>query len=145
DVQFVGTLYSFGATLSFTVAHASMVRLRMLPGSEELAYRARPNLSLRGIDWPVFAIFGGLATGISFVVILVQNPATRWVGIAWIPFGLVAYAVYRRRFLHAGPSAPVRAPPPLGAGLAPECRRLLGPAAPVHHSADGLDLPSRLA
>ena len=29
DVNFVGTLYSLGATLSFTVAHASIVRLRM--------------------------------------------------------------------------------------------------------------------
>ena len=28
DVNFVGTLYSLGATLSFTVAHASLVRLR---------------------------------------------------------------------------------------------------------------------
>ena len=29
DVNFVGTLYSLGATLSFTVAHASLVRIRM--------------------------------------------------------------------------------------------------------------------
>ena len=29
DVNFVGTLYSFGATLSFTIAHASLVRMRM--------------------------------------------------------------------------------------------------------------------
>ena len=29
DVNFVGTLYSLGATLSFTVAHASLVRLRV--------------------------------------------------------------------------------------------------------------------
>ena len=35
DTTFVGTLYSFGATLSFTVAHASIVRLRMKPAEEE--------------------------------------------------------------------------------------------------------------
>ena len=29
DVNFVGTLYSLGATLSFTIAHAAIVRLRM--------------------------------------------------------------------------------------------------------------------
>ena len=29
DVNFVGTLYSLGATLSFTVAHAAIIRLRM--------------------------------------------------------------------------------------------------------------------
>ena len=47
DVNFVGTLYSLGATLSFTVAHAAMVRLRMRP-DPAVTYRARPNLRLRG-------------------------------------------------------------------------------------------------
>src|SRR5262245_24393803 len=61
DVTFVGTLYSFGATLSFTVAHASIVRLRM-KSDEDLIFRARPNLRLGGVDWPLFAIFGGIAT-----------------------------------------------------------------------------------
>ena len=41
DVKFVGTLYSLGATLSFTVAHAAMVRLRMRP-DPAVTYRARP-------------------------------------------------------------------------------------------------------
>src|SRR5688572_11823638 len=36
DVNFVGTLYSFGATLSFTVAHISLIRLRMLQRDEEV-------------------------------------------------------------------------------------------------------------
>ena len=43
DVNFVGTLYSFGATLSFTVAHASLVRLRMKQkDSTDVFYRGRP-------------------------------------------------------------------------------------------------------
>ena len=48
DVNFVGTLYSLGATLSFTVAHASIVRLRMVDGADaEIPYRARPNVTVR--------------------------------------------------------------------------------------------------
>ena len=43
----------------------------------ELLYKARPNLRIGNVDWPLFAIFGGLATGISFVVIVVQNQTTR--------------------------------------------------------------------
>ncbi|MBA3475257.1 MAG: APC family permease, partial [Actinobacteria bacterium] len=70
DVNFVGTLYAFGATFSFTVAHASIIRLRMLPASEEEHLgRARPNIRIRGVVWPIFAVFGGLATAASFVVI----------------------------------------------------------------------------
>ncbi len=48
DVNFVGTLYSLGATLSFTIAHASVVRLRMQDAADaELPYRARPNVTYR--------------------------------------------------------------------------------------------------
>ena len=100
NVNFVGTLYSFGATLSFTIAHASLVRMRMTAPKEELLYRARPNLRIGAVDWPLFALFGGIATGVSFAVIVVQNPATRWAGLGWIAAGLVFYVVYRRRFVH---------------------------------------------
>ena len=55
SVTFVGTLYSFGATLSFTVAHASIVRCAR-EGRPELLYKGRPNLRVRGVDWPLFAI-----------------------------------------------------------------------------------------
>ena len=101
DVNFVGTLYALGATLSFTVAHASLVRIRVTDRGDtsEPVYRARGNLTVRGVSWPLFAIVGGFATGISFAVIVVQNPATRWVGLGWIVLGLVGYVVYRRRFL----------------------------------------------
>ena len=47
QTDFLGTMYSFGATLSFTVAHASIVALRYRYRDEEIVYRARPNLSAR--------------------------------------------------------------------------------------------------
>ena len=50
ETNFLGTLYSFGATLSFTVAHASLVMLRARRRDEELLFRARPNLRLRGVS-----------------------------------------------------------------------------------------------
>jgi basic amino acid/polyamine antiporter, APA family len=143
-VNFVGTLYSLGATLSFTVAHAAMVRLRM-DGGGPLGYRARPNLHLGGVDWPVFAVFGGLATGASFVVILVQNPLTRWVGLGWMVLGLVGYAVYRRRFVRAPVRETVKAPPAFGAALALEYRRIVVPIVPGRPSDDALDVACRLA
>ena len=95
DVNFVGTLYSFGATLSFTVAHASLVRLRMKQrdSTATCSTAARPNITIGGILWPVFAILGGIATGASFLVIVYENPTTRWVGLGWILSGL---AVLRR-------------------------------------------------
>ncbi|MGI8973405.1 MAG: universal stress protein, partial [Gaiella sp.] len=137
-------LYSLGATLSFTVAHASLVRLRMKP--DPLAtYRARPNLRLGDVDWPLFAVFGGLATGASFLVILVQNPLTRWVGLGWMTLGLAGYVVYRRRWVDAPLTATVKAPPAFGAALALEYRRIVVPIVPGRPSDDALDVACRLA
>jgi APA family basic amino acid/polyamine antiporter len=146
DVNFVGTLYSFGATFSFTVAHASIVRLRMLPATEaELLGRARPSIRFRGVDWPVFAIVGGLATAISFVVILLQNPATRWTGIGWIVIGVGGYVLYRRRWVQAPARATIKAPAAFGPALALEYRRLLVPVLPGRASDEALDIAAGLA
>ena len=146
DVNFVGTLYSFGATFSFTVAHASIVRLRMLPAGEEAQVgRARPNLRLGGVEWPLFAIVGGLATAVSFVVILLQNEATRWTGIGWIAVGLVGYTVYRRRWVRESVRATVKAPPAYGPALALEYRRLLVPVVAGPASDEALEVAVGLA
>ena len=146
DVNFVGTLYSLGATLSFTIAHGSIVRLRMQDAVDaEVPYRARPNLRIGATAWPLFALLGGLATGISFLVLVVQNPLTRWVGLGWMVAGLVGYTIYRRRFLHVGLRAVEKAPPALGAALALEYRNLLVPVIAGQSSEAAMDMACRLA
>ena len=146
DVNFVGTLYSFGATFSFTVAHASIVRLRMLPSREEEQLgRGRPNVRIGGVDWPIFAIVGGIATSISFVVILLQNEATRWTGIGWIVVGIAGYLVYRRRFVRQPARATIKAPAAFGPALALEYRRLLVPVLPGRASDEALDIAAGLS
>ena len=78
---FLGAIYSFGATFSFTVAHASIIRLRMKDRDQsEGLYRSRLNLQFRGVSWPVFAVLGGLGTGLSFLVIVIQTPSIRYAG-----------------------------------------------------------------
>ncbi len=146
DVNFVGTLYSLGATLSFTVAHASVIRMRMREGAgADIPYRARPNIAIGGVSWPVFAFLGGLATGISFLVLVVQNPLTRWVGLGWMVVGLAGYVVYRRRYLRLPLREVEKAPPALGPALALEYRNLLVPVIPGQPSDSAMDLACRLA
>ena len=146
DVNFVGTLYSLGATLSFTVAHSAIVRMRVADRDDpEVVFRAHPNLRVGGIAWPIFALAGGVATGISFLVLVVQNPLTRWVGLGWMLLGLAGYVVYRRRFVHAPLREIVKAPPAFGPALALEYRRILVPVVPGKPSDDALDLAARLA
>jgi len=146
DVTFVATLYSFGATLSFTVAHASLIRLRMKQkDSTDVFYRGRPNFMAGGTLWPAFAIVGGIATGASFLVIVYENATTRWVGIGWILSGLAFYVVYRRRFVKASLTGTVKAPPAFGPALALQYRRLLVPVVAGQPSDDALDVACSLA
>ncbi len=148
DVNFVGTLYSLGATLSFTIAHTALVRMRMTDrglDEGEIVYRARPNLRVGRMMLPVFAILGGIATGVSFAVLVVQNPTTRWAGLGWMAFGLAGYLVYRRRWVKAPLSEVVKAPPALGPALALEYRRILVPVIGGRPSDDAIDLACRLA
>jgi basic amino acid/polyamine antiporter, APA family len=145
ETTFLGTMYSFGAMLSFTIAHAAVIGLRYRYPDEELVYRARPNLRLRGVDWPLFAIFGGLATAGAWVVVVVQEDATRWAGLGWLAAGFVIYAFYRRS-LGVGMSQTVRAPVlVLGPSLAVEYRTIVVPVVRSAESEEALVAAARLA
>jgi len=144
ETTFLGTMYSFGAMLSFTIAHASVVALRVRRRDEELVYRARPNLRFRGIDWPLFALFGGLGTGIAWLVVVVQEPRTRWVGLGWLVAGFVVYTVYRRRVVRLPLRETSRAPA-LVLGLEVEYRTILVPILRTAESEEALVAAARLA
>jgi APA family basic amino acid/polyamine antiporter len=142
--DFLGTMYSFGAMLSFTVAHAAVVALRRKQPDAELVFRARPNLRWRGVDWPLFALFGGLATGLSWLVVVVQEDATRWAGLGWLLAGFITYTLYRRR-LREPLTETIRAPIVIGPAIALEYRNVLVPVVWRRESEAAVDLACRLA
>jgi APA family basic amino acid/polyamine antiporter len=142
---FLGTLYAFGATLSFTVAHLSVIALRVRGKGADVVYKAKPNLRLGGIDWPLFALLGVLGTSISWAVIVVQNPGARWVGLGWLVFGLCFYYVFRRFYVRAPPSQTVRAPLVFGPAEELAYRDILVPLVAGGESNKALDIACRLA
>ncbi|HVD66874.1 MAG TPA: amino acid permease [Gaiellaceae bacterium] len=146
QLDFLGTMYSFGAMLSFTVAHASIVALRYRRGDEELVYRARPNLRVRGIDWPLFAVFGGLATALAWLTVVIQTPATRYAGLGWLVLGFAVYFVYRRRVVHLPLMETARAPAlVLGPSLELRYRTIVVPVVRSAESEEALVAAARLA
>jgi APA family basic amino acid/polyamine antiporter len=144
-VDFLGTMYSFGAMLSFTIAHVSMIALRVRRPKDELVFRGRPNLRFRGIDWPIFAFVGALATGLAWLVVVVQTPSTRYAGLGWLGIGFATYVIYRRRVVRQPLATTVRAPAAFGPALALEYRRLLVPIIGGQPSDDALDVACSLA
>jgi basic amino acid/polyamine antiporter, APA family len=144
QTNFLGTMYAFGAMLSFTIAHAAIVALRVRLRESEIVYRARPNLRFHGVDWPLFALLGGLGTSVAWLVVVVQEASTRWVGLGWLAIGFAGYAVYRSRVLQVPMRETVRAPA-IVLGLEVEYRTILVPVLRTVESEEALVAAARLA
>jgi len=96
QADFLGTIYAFGAMLSFTIAHASVCVLRFTQPDHERPYRSPGNVRIAGHELPVLAVLGGLGTGIALVVVSVLDLVTLVSGAIWLAVGLAAYVLYRR-------------------------------------------------
>ncbi len=145
-VAFLGTMYSFGAMLSFTIAHAAVIVLRGKQQEEGEPYRIRPTLHVRGLDVPLFAVVGGLGTAIAWIVVVIQYAPARWAGLGWLAGGLVFYWQYRRRAVKRPMRETVRAPAlVLGPSLAIEYRTIVVPVVRTGETEEALVAAARLA
>ncbi len=95
DLEFLVGIYAFGALLAFTLAHVSVIRLRFTEPDRPRPYRMPLNVPFRGASVPVPAVLGALLSAAAWVSVLVLHEDARWVGGAWMAFGLVLYVVYR--------------------------------------------------
>ena len=95
--NFLATVYAFGAMLSFTIAHVSVIALRIREPDRERPYRGPGQITIRGHALPLFAVFGAFGTGLAWIVVTVLNFSTLVAGVVWLTIGIVTYAVYRNR------------------------------------------------
>jgi APA family basic amino acid/polyamine antiporter len=113
--DFLATLYSFGAMLSFTIAHVAVIQLRRRKAEEERPWKPAFNVRAFGFDVPLTAVFGGLGTFGAWIVVMALNPRTLFVGLGWMAFGIAVYALYRRnQRLPLTETVKVVTPEPLG-------------------------------
>jgi basic amino acid/polyamine antiporter, APA family len=104
ETTFLGTIYAFGATASFTVAHAAVIRLRKLRPLDqrplgpdgERSWRPPGSVRIRGTEVPMTAVLGGLGTFGAFVVAMVLDPVVLATGGGWMVVGALAYVGFRR-------------------------------------------------
>jgi basic amino acid/polyamine antiporter, APA family len=96
DVKLLAGIYAFGATLAITIAHLSILRLRISEPDRRRPFRVPWSVEWRGAQLPVPVLFAALLTGLAFLSVLAYHDTARWVGGGWMLFGLAFYVVYRK-------------------------------------------------
>jgi basic amino acid/polyamine antiporter, APA family len=115
QTDFLATLYSFGAMLSFTIAHVSVIQLRRRNSEDARPWKPPLNFRAFGAELPLTAVLGGLGTFAAWIVVMALNPRTLAVGIGWMIFGIAVYVLYRRnQKLPLTETVKVLLPEPLG-------------------------------
>jgi APA family basic amino acid/polyamine antiporter len=97
ETTFLATMYSFGAMLSFTIAHASVIRLRRTHPDDKRPWKPPGSVRVGSVAVPLTAVLGGLGTLGAFVVVMVLDPPTLLAGGGWMVAGMALYVAYRRR------------------------------------------------
>jgi APA family basic amino acid/polyamine antiporter len=97
QAEFLGYMYAFGAMLSFTIAHISVIWLRAKMPDAERPYRGPWNVRFRGFDLPMFAVLGGVGTSAAFIVTVALHPDVAAAGFGWLVAGIAIYLAFRRR------------------------------------------------
>jgi APA family basic amino acid/polyamine antiporter len=96
DPGFLAAIYSFGVLVAFTAAQLAVVRLRIREPDLERPFRARPDVTIRGVALPLAALVGAPLTAAIWVLALATHPGARYGGTAWLAAGLVVFVAVRR-------------------------------------------------
>jgi APA family basic amino acid/polyamine antiporter len=93
----LGALYVFGSLLCFALAHAAVLSLRIKKPELERPFKIRWCIRVGGWELPITALLGLIATSAIWLIVVITQPYSRWVGLVWMAIGLIVYTIYRRR------------------------------------------------
>ncbi|MFC2004176.1 APC family permease [Chloroflexota bacterium] len=93
----LGALYVFGSLLAFALAHAALLSLRFKKPDLPRPFKLGWNIRLKGREFPITTILGLIGTLTVWLVVVVIQPYSRWVGIAWVIVGLIINYFFRRK------------------------------------------------
>ena len=93
----LGALYAFGAALTYFLAHASILKLRDKHPELPRPFKIAANLKIGGRELPLTSMLGMLVTAFVWLVLVITQAYSRWVGLGWMALGLGVYYLYRWR------------------------------------------------
>jgi basic amino acid/polyamine antiporter, APA family len=97
DLDFLAGLFAFGAMVTFSIAHLSVIVLRYRESGRPSAFRVPVSLKAGRGTLPLPAVLGATFSILAWVSVLVLHSGARIVGGAWMAIGVTMYVIYRRR------------------------------------------------
>lgn len=91
----LGDLYRFAGMLAFSIAHLSIIALRIKEPNLPRPFRAKPNINIGKHNIPLTAIIGFLSTFAVWLVVIIYNPWGRGIGFLWVGAGILMYIIFR--------------------------------------------------
>lgn len=92
----LGALYVFGSLLSFGLAQAAILALRIRHPDWPRPFKLGWNIKIKGWELPLVTILGFIGTTGVWLVVVVSQPQSSWVGFGWMVLGVLVYYLYRR-------------------------------------------------
>jgi APA family basic amino acid/polyamine antiporter len=96
DLELLVGIFAFGALLSFTIAHLSVIALRFREPDRERPYRVPFSIAFRGGSIPIPAVLGAVFSFAGWISVLAFHAGARYVGVGWLAAGLTLYVTYRK-------------------------------------------------
>jgi len=96
SIRFLAGIFAFGAMLTFTIAHVSLLVLRFREPGRRPGYRVPLSIPVGRGSIPIPAAIGALASFAAWVSVVVLHTGALVVGGVWILGGLLLYVLYRR-------------------------------------------------
>jgi len=96
-LDFLASLYNFGAMLAFFMTHLSLIFLRIRKPDAKRPFKVPFNIPIGKYSIPITGIIGGLATAATWCLVVVTKADGRNLGFLWIFFGLAIYYYFRKK------------------------------------------------
>lgn len=90
----LGAIYVFGSLLTFALAHAAILALRVRQPDLPRPFKLGWNINFKGRELPLTTILGLVSTTTIWIVMVVSQAYSRWAGSAWMILGLIIYGIY---------------------------------------------------
>ncbi len=97
ELKVLADLYNFGAMLAFSMAHLSLMGLRVKEPELERPFKLPLNLRIAGREIPISAVLGFCATFTVWLIVVFTHVHGRNLGFVWMGLGTVLYIWYRKQ------------------------------------------------